>query len=81
MAVTKVTLVDSPDKMRAQTEGYSIMLSRNIQDELVLLLSTLADGCKKHPAYRAIRPATGKCDRCTQLWAAKKRVIELQADK
>jgi hypothetical protein len=81
MAVTKVKLVDSAEKMRAQNEGYSIILSSNIQGELVLLLSTLANGCKKHPAYRAIRPATGKCDQCTQLWAAKKRVIELQADK
>lgn len=81
MAVTKVTLADSPDKMRAQTEGYSIMLSSNIQDELLLLLSTLANGCKRHPAYRAIRPATGRCDRCTQLWRAKNRVIELQAAK
>ena len=35
------------------------------------LLTVLADGCKRHPAYRAIRPATGNCAPCAKMWSAK----------
>ena len=32
------------------------------RDLKIKLLTILADGCKKHPAYRVLRPATGRCD-------------------
>jgi hypothetical protein len=41
------------------------------------LLSILVDGCKKHPAYRAIRPATGRCKPCVEMWQARQELEEL----
>ena len=32
------------------------------------LLKMLAKGCKKHPAYRAIRKATEQCQECVVVW-------------
>jgi hypothetical protein len=37
----------------------------------VQLMRVLVTGCKKHPAYRAIRPATGKCEPCVKMWKAR----------
>ena len=31
------------------------------RDLKIELLTIRADGCKKHPAYKALRPATGRC--------------------
>ena len=31
------------------------------------LLELLVKGCRVHPAYRAIRPATGKCLPCVEI--------------
>ncbi len=44
----------------------------------VELLKILAEGYKKHPAYRAHRPATGKCDECVIIWSARLELKELQ---
>ena len=41
------------------------------------LLSILVDGCKKHPAYRAIRPATNHCKPCVEMWQAIKELEDL----
>ena len=46
-------------------------------EKQVELLSILADGCKKHPAYRAIRPATGRCQPCVEIWQARQKLEEL----
>ena len=35
------------------------------------LLKILAKGCKKHPAYRAIRKATERCEECVVVWQAR----------
>lgn len=35
------------------------------------LLEILAEGCRKHPAYRARRPATGRCEECVVVWNAR----------
>ena len=43
----------------------------------VELLSILVDGCKKHPAYRAIRPATGYCKPCVEMWQARQELEDL----
>ena len=32
------------------------------------LMEILVDGCKKHPAYRAIRPATRNREPCVKMW-------------
>ena len=41
------------------------------------LMEILVDGCKKHPAYRAIRPATGNCEPCVEMWQARQELKEL----
>ena len=35
------------------------------------LLWVLAEGCRKHPAYRAKRPATQRCPECVTVWNAR----------
>ena len=47
------------------------------------LLEILVKGCRVHPAYRAIRPATGKCVQCVEMWEARqqlKKFTEQQKD-
>ena len=41
------------------------------------LLKILAKGCKKHPAYRAIRKATERCEECVLVWKARVELNEL----
>ena len=38
------------------------------------LLSILVDGCKRHPVYRAIRPATGRYARYVEIWQARQEL-------
>ena len=45
----------------------------------VRLLQILADGCKKHPAHRAIRRATGRCAPCVRMWGARFELTKLQS--
>jgi len=47
-------------------------------EKQVVLLRILVDGCKKHPAYRAIRPATGRCKPCAEMWQARQKLKELK---
>ena len=35
------------------------------------LLRILAEGCRKHPAYRARRAATQRCQECVVVWNAR----------
>ena len=37
----------------------------------IKLLKILAEGCRKHPSYRARRPATGRCEECIIVWNAR----------
>ena len=46
-------------------------------EKQVALLRILVDGCKKHPAYRAIRPATSRCKPCVEMWQARQELKEL----
>ena len=39
------------------------MVDKKLERKLELL-RILATGCKKHPAYRAIRKATERCQEC-----------------
>ena len=50
---------------------FFLIKDKNIQIEL---LEFVMRGCKKHPAYRAIRPATGKCHECLLIWDAKNKI-------
>ena len=42
------------------------------------LLELLVKGCRVHPAYRAIRPATGKCLPCVDMWEARQELNDLE---
>jgi len=53
-------------------------MKNEILKKQVELLATLAEGCKKHPAYRAIRPATGRCESCVKMWKARIALQGLQ---
>ena len=44
------------------------------------LLKILAKGCKKHPAYRAIRKATERCEECVVVWQARVKLNEMEAN-
>ena len=44
----------------------------------VQLMRILVAGCKKHPAYRAIRPATGNCEPCIKMWEARLELSKLE---
>ena len=46
-------------------------------EKQVELLSILVDGCKKHPAYRAIRPDTGHCKPGVEMWQARQELEDL----
>ena len=35
------------------------------------ILRILAEGCRKHPAYRARRAATQRCQECVVVWNAR----------
>jgi len=41
------------------------------------LLKILSEGCRKHPAYRARRPATGRCEECVVVWNARFELKEM----
>ena len=49
---------------------------KNNNQRQIELLNVLAKGCKKHPAYRAIRKATERCEECVVVWKAR---FELKA--
>ena len=49
---------------------------KNNDQRQIELLKVLAKGCKKHPAYRAIRKATERCEECVVVWKAR---VELKA--
>tara|TARA_B100000614_G_scaffold249656_1_gene258902 strand:+ start:324 stop:524 length:201 start_codon:yes stop_codon:yes gene_type:complete len=42
------------------------------------LLEILVKGCRLHPAYRAIRPATGRCLSCVEMWSARQELNDLE---
>ena len=44
------------------------------------LLELLVKGCRVHPAYRAIRPATGKCLPCIDMWKARQELNDLEKE-
>ena len=53
-------------------------MEKNINQRQIELLKILAKGCKKHPAYRAIRKATERCKECVVVWQARVELNELE---
>ena len=53
------------------------MINNKLEKE-VELLKILAKGCKKHPAYRAIRKATERCEECVVVWQARMELNKLE---
>ena len=45
------------------------------------LLKILAEGCRKHPAYRARRPATGRCQECVVVWNARLELNDMSGEQ
>ena len=52
-------------------EYFSKKMIPNKEQRQIVLLKILAKGCKKHPAYRAIRKATERCEECVFVWQAR----------
>ena len=57
--------------------GMILVMKFENLDKQVELLSIIVDGCKRHPAYRAIRPATGHCKPCVGMWQARQEMEDL----
>ena len=55
------------------------MINHKLERQLVLL-KILAKGCKKHPAYRAIRKATQRCEECVVICQARVELNEIETD-
>ena len=52
-------------------------MKEDIYQRQIKLLKILAKGCKKHPAYRAIRKATGRCEECVVIWNARVKLDKI----
>ena len=46
----------------------------------VALLKIFAEGCRKHPAYRARRPATERCQECVVVWNARLELNDMSGE-
>ena len=53
-------------------------MKKNKELKEIELLKILAKGCKKHPAYRAIRKATERCEECVIIWQARVELDTLE---
>ena len=49
-----------------------------MQSRQIELLTILAEGCKKHPAYRARRRPKVECVPCAQMWEARAALKEIE---
>jgi hypothetical protein len=50
---------------------YCYRMSEDQSKRKIELLQSLAEGCRKHPAYRARRAATQSCQECVVVWDAR----------
>ena len=46
-------------------------MNENLLNKKIKLLETLAEGCRKHPGYRARRKATERYEECVVVWKAR----------
>ena len=49
-------------------------------EAIIKNLRILAHGCRKHPAYRAKRKATGNCDPCVRMYEARLQLNEIEGE-
>ena len=49
-----------------------------MQSRQIELLTILAEGCKKHPAYRARRRPSVECVPCAEMWEARVALNEIE---
>ena len=56
---------------------YQLMDVESLKNQ-VQLMRILVAGCKKHPAYSAIRLATGKCEPRVKMWKARLELNSLE---
>lgn len=49
-------------------------------DATIKNLRILAEGCRTHPAYRARRPATGRCAPCVRMYKARLALNKLDGE-
>jgi hypothetical protein len=49
-------------------------------EAIIRNLCILADGCRKHPAYRAKHRATGNCEPCVRMYDARLQLNELKGE-
>ena len=49
-------------------------------EAIIDALRILAEGCRKHPAYRARRPATGRCEPCVRMYEARLKLNALEKE-
>ena len=54
-------------------------MSEGKSQRKIELLKILAEGCRKHPAYRAHRAATQRCQECVVVWDARLELNEISA--
>jgi hypothetical protein len=52
-------------------------MRKDTDQRKIELLKILAEGCRKHPAYRARRKATERCDECVVVWKARIELNEI----
>jgi hypothetical protein len=55
-------------------------MKEDTSQRAIKLLQILAEGCRKHPAYRARRPATGRCEECVNVWKARLEMTKIDLD-
>ena len=55
------------------------MINHKLERQVVLL-KILAKGCKKHPAYRAIRKATERFEESVVIWQARVELNEIETN-
>ena len=73
-------------KVRCETSILASMVKFVESQDMVVerlkkqiqLMKILVAGCKKHPAYRAIRPATGTCGPCVKIWKARLELNDME---
>ena len=61
----------TPGSIKAGKWCRKCSLSRYQSQRKIELLRILAEGCRKHPGYRARRAATGRCMECVIVWQAR----------
>ena len=52
-------------------------MEKDYSQRVIKLFQILAEGCRKHPAYRARRPADGRYENYVNVWKARLEMTKL----